>query len=85
MPSTYKEVLRREFAKEKTEVEDTLPILYLLKDNTYSVTPLDACTYGYETKMVMAKWKLHGKTQATQGVRNKQRRAVYRNFSWENL
>ena len=46
----YKEVLRREFAKEKTEVEDTLPILYLLKDNTYSVTPLDACTYGYETK-----------------------------------
>ena len=50
-----KEVLRREFAKEKTEVADTLPILYLLKDNTYSVTPLDACTYGYETKMVMAK------------------------------
>lgn len=48
-------------------------------------TPLDACTYGYETKMVMAKWKLHGKTQARQGVRNKQRRAVYRNFSWENL
>lgn len=81
----YKEVLRREFAKEKTEVEDTLPILYLLKDNTYSVTPLDACTYGYKTKMVMAKWKLHGKTQARQGVRNKQRRAVYRNFSWENL
>ena len=81
----YKEVLRREFAKEKTEVEDTLPIIYLLKDNTYSVTPLDACTYGYETKMVMAKWKLHGKTQARQGVRNKQRRAVYRNFSWENL
>lgn len=81
----YKEVLRREFAKEKTEVEDTLPILYLLKDNTYSVTPLDACTYGYETKMVMAKWKLHGKAQARQGVRNKQRRAVYRNFSWENL
>ena len=76
----YKEVLRREFAKEKTEVEDTLPILYLLKDNTYSVTPLDACTYGYETKMVMAKWKLHGKTQARQGVRNKQRRAVYRNL-----
>lgn len=68
----YKEVLRREFAKEKTEVEDTLPILYLLKDNTYSVTPLDACTYGYETKMVMAKWKLHGKAQARQGVRNKQ-------------
>ena len=81
----YKEVLRREFAKEKTEVEDTLPILYLLKDTPYSVTPLDACTYGYETKMVMAKWKLHGKTQARQGVRNKQRRAVYRNFSWENL
>ena len=31
----YKEALRKEFAKEKTEVVDTLPIVYLLKDNTY--------------------------------------------------
>ena len=81
----YKEKLRKEFAKEKTEVADTLPIVYLLKDNTYTVTPLKSCHYGYETKMVMVKWKLNGKTQTEQGVRNKQRRAVYRNFNWENL
>lgn len=81
----YKEKLRKEFAKEKTEVADTLPIVYLLKDNTYTVTPLESCRYGYETRMVMAKWKLNGKTQTKQGVRNKQRRAVYRNFNWENL
>lgn len=81
----YKEALRKEFAKEKTEVVDTLPIVYLLKDNTYMVTPLEFCHYGYETRMIMAKWKLNGKTQTKQGVRNKQRRAVYRNFNWENL
>ena len=59
----YKEKLRKEFAKEKTEVADTFPIVYLLKDSTYTVTPLESCRYGYETRMVMAKWKLNGKTQ----------------------
>ena len=85
MNRKYRRKYLFEFAKEKTEVADTLPIVYLLKDSTYTVTPLESCRYGYETRMVMAKWKLNGKTQTKQSVRNKQRRAVYRNFNWENL
>lgn len=81
----YKEHLKKEFEKMKIDLKENLPAIHLLKDNTYTLTPTETYRSGYDVKQRIAKWKLNGKTQNEQGVRGKNRRAVYRNFKWENL
>lgn len=80
----YKEQLRKEFSKMKIDLKENLPAIHLLKDNTYSLTPTESYHSGYDVKYRIAKWKLIGNTQKEQSVR-KNKRAVYRNFNWENL
>lgn len=60
----YKEKLRKAFAGMNAQMKENLPALYLLNDNTYSLSP--SC-----------------KTKKEKGVRNKSRRATYRNFNDE--
>ncbi len=81
----YKENLKKVFSKMKIDMKENLPAIHLLNDNTYTLTPVEKYRYGYETKLVTAEWKLNGKTKKEQGVRNKNKRATYRNFKWENL
>lgn len=80
----YKEQLRKEFSKMKIDLKENLPAIYLLKDNSYTLTPTESYRSGYDVKYRIAKWKLIGNTQNEQSVR-KNKRAVYRNFKWENL
>jgi len=81
----YKEYLKKVFSKMKIDMKKNLPVIHLLKDNMYTLTPVEYCHYGYETRAVTAEWKLNGRTKKEQGVRNKNKRATYRNFKWENL
>ncbi len=81
----YKEQLRKVFQQMHIDMNENLPAIYLLKDDTYTLTPTESYRSGYDIKQRTAKWKLSGNTQKEQGVRNKSRRATYRNFKWENL
>jgi hypothetical protein len=81
----YKEYLRKKFAEQKIDVKETLPAIHLLKNNKYTLTPVESVKYGYDRITVQAKYKLNGKTKEQKTARNKKRRAVYRNFKWENL
>lgn len=81
----YKEYLKKIFSKMKIDMKENLPAIHLLKDNTYTLTPIESYRCGYETKSRLAEWKLNGKTKNEQGVKNKNKRAVYRSFKWENL
>lgn len=81
----YKEQLRKAFKQMNVDMNENLPAIHLLKDNTYTLTPTESYRSGYGVKYRIAEWKLSGNTQKEQGVRGKNRRAVYRNFKWENL
>ncbi|MGN0606224.1 MAG: hypothetical protein ACI4JM_06855 [Oscillospiraceae bacterium] len=81
----YKENLRKVFKTMKIDMKENLPAIHLLKDNTYTLTPVEPVKYGYEFRMVKAAYKLNGKTKKQLSVRDKKRRAVYRNFNWNNL
>lgn len=81
----YKEQLRKAFKQMNVDMNENLPAIHLLKDNTYTLTPTESYRSGYDVKYRIAEWKLSGNTQKEQGVRGKNRRAVYRNFNWENL
>lgn len=80
----YKEQLRKIFNQMKIDLNENLPAIHLLKDNTYTLTPTESYRSGYDVKYRIAKWKLSGNTQKEQSVR-RNKRAVYRNFKWENL
>lgn len=80
----YKEQLRKIFSQMKIDLNENLPAIHLLKDNTYTLTPTESYCSGYDVKYRIAKWKLSGNTQKEQSVR-RNKRAVYRNFRWENL
>lgn len=80
----YKEQLRKIFNQMKIDLNENLPAIHLLKDNTYTLTPTESYSSGYDVKYRIAKWKLSGNTQKEQSVR-RNKRAVYRNFKWENL
>ena len=80
----YKEQLRKIFNQMKIDLKENLPAIHLLKDNTYTLTPTESYHSGYDVKYRIAKWKLSNNTQKEQSVR-KNKRAVYRNFRWENL
>lgn len=81
----YKEQLRKVFQQMNVDMNENLPAIHLLKDNTYTLTPTESYRSGYDVKQRIAKWKLNGNTQKEQSVRGKNRRATYRNFKWENL
>lgn len=81
----YKEILKKYFSKMKADMNENLPAIHLLKNNTYSLTPLESYKAGYEVRSRIARERLIGKTKNEKGVRNKSRRATYRNFNWENL
>ena len=81
----YKESLKKVFSDMKIDMKENLPAIHLLKDNTYTLTPVESYHYGYDTKLRFVEWELNGKTKKEQGVRNSNKRAVYRNFRWENL
>lgn len=81
----YKEQLRKAFKQMHIDINEDLPAIHLLKDNTYTLTPTESYRSGYDVKYRIAEWKLSGNTPKEQGVRGKNRRAVYRNFKWENL
>ncbi len=81
----YKEQFRKVFKQMNIDMSENLPAIHLLKDNTYTLTPTESYHSGYDVKQRTAKWKLNGKTKKEQGVRNKNKRATYRNFNWENL
>lgn len=80
----YKEQLRKIFNQMKIDLNENLPAIHLLKDNTYTLTPTESYRSGYDVKYRIARWKLSGNTQKEQSVR-RNKRAVYRNFKWENL
>ena len=72
----------------KTFVNDFFPEMYLLKDGTYSLVPVEHVTYGYDCREIRALHLLKGKIQKTEGVRvkkNNEIRATYRNLKLEAL
>ncbi|MDE5556684.1 MAG: hypothetical protein K2J32_03150 [Ruminococcus sp.] len=81
----YKEQLRKVFRQMNVDMNENLPAIHLLKDNTYTLTPTESYCSGYDVKQRTANWKLSGNTQKEQSVRGKNRRATYRNFKWESL
>ncbi|MDE5619792.1 MAG: hypothetical protein K2I80_04625 [Ruminococcus sp.] len=81
----YKEQLRKVFRQMNVDMNENLPAIHLLKDNTYTLTPTESYCSSYDVKQRTANWKLSGNTQKEQSVRGKNRRATYRNFKWENL
>ncbi|MCR4759371.1 MAG: hypothetical protein K5705_03770 [Oscillospiraceae bacterium] len=63
----------------------SLPLIHKLKNNQYSLTPIEYYQVGYNTYERLAPELLDGNTQQQSKNRDKNKRAVYRNFNWDNL
>lgn len=80
----YKELLRKFNDNRIVDTKDSLPVLHLLKNNTYTLTPIEYYKIGYDVREMLAPEKIKNTAKQTT-VRNKNKRATYRNFNWENL
>lgn len=63
----------------------SLPLIHKLKNNQYLLTPTEYYQVGYNTYERLAPELLNGNTQQQSKNRDKNKRAVYRNFNWDNL
>ena len=64
---------------------ESMPVIHLLKNGNYSLTPTENYVSGYYVCERLVPDKLNGNTKKQSGNRDKNNRATYRNFNWENL
>lgn len=76
----YKEKIRQFNEYRNVDMIESMPVIHLLKNGNYSLNPTE---YYYYERTVPE--KLQGNTKKQVGNRDKNNRAVYRNFNWENL
>ena len=81
----YKEAIKRFHDSRKIETIDSMPVIHQLKNGKFMLTPTEYYQVGYDTRERIAPEKLKGNTQQQSGNRDKNKRAVYRNFNWNNL
>lgn len=81
----YKEKIKRFHEARKIDMIESMPMIHLLNNGKYSLTPTEHYTSGYDVRERLAPEKLKGNTQAQTKTRDKHKRAVYRNFNWDNL
>lgn len=81
----YKEKIRRFNETRKVDMIESMPVIHLLKNGNYSLTPTEHYQIGYYIKEKLVPEKLNGNTKEQSNTRDNNKRAVYRNFNWENL
>ncbi len=81
----YKEKIRRFNEERKVDMNESMPVIHLLKNGRYSLTPIENYLFGDYFYERLAPEKLNGNTKEQSRNRDKNNRAVYRNFNWENL
>ncbi|MBR2284695.1 MAG: DEAD/DEAH box helicase family protein [Ruminococcus sp.] len=81
----YREALKRFHDARHIDMIGSLPSIHKLKNGSYSLTPITHEQVGYEVISILSPEKLKGNTQAQSKARDKHKRAVYRNFDWDNL
>lgn len=81
----YKEAIKRFHDNRKIETINSMPVIHQLKNGNFMLTPTERYQVGYDTRERIAPEKLKGNTQQQAGNRDKNKRAVYRNFNWDNL
>ena len=78
----YKEVIRRENKKADIEIIDSMPAIYKLKNGDYTLTPMVEYINGFYIGEMPAP---ENEIQKQAITRNKNKRAVYRNFNFNDL
>lgn len=81
----YKEKIRRFNEERKVDMNESMPVIHLLKNGNYSLTPTEYYQTGYNVYERFAPEKLKNNTKEQSKNRDKNKRAAYRNFNWENL
>lgn len=81
----YKEVLKKWHKDECIEIVDSIPVIHKLNNGEYTLTPTANSIYGLSVYERIAPEKLKGKTQEQLITRGKNKRAVYRNFDFNDL
>lgn len=81
----YKEKIRRFNEERKVDMTESMPVIHLLKNGNYSLTPIENYVSGYYVCERLVPEKLNENTKEQSGNRDKNNRATYRNFNWENL
>lgn len=81
----YKEKIRRFNEARKVDMTESMPVIHRLKNGNYSFTPIENYVSGYYVCERLVPENLNGNTKEQSGNRDKNNRATYRNFNWENL
>ncbi|MDE6003931.1 MAG: hypothetical protein K2G88_00910 [Oscillospiraceae bacterium] len=80
----YKEVIRR-FNHERTiATSNGMPMIHQLKNGNYCLIPVEYSSYGDFIERFVPE-RLNGNIQEQSKTRDKNKRAVYRNFSFDDL
>lgn len=81
----YKEKIKRFNDLRNVDMIESIPVIHLLKNGRYSLTPTENYAAGYDVLERLVPEKINGNTQVQTKTRDKNKRAVYRNFNWDNL
>ena len=76
----------KEFNKNRNvDMNGCLPIIHMLKNGKLMLPPVESYQVGYDIRERLSYESLEGGTKEQATVRKKNRRAVYRNFNFDNL
>ena len=81
----YREALQRFHNNRDIDMIGSMPALHKLKNGNYTLTPITYKQVGYDVIAELNPDELKDKTQTQTKTRDKNKRAVYRNFDWNAL